>query len=101
MRYKPLETAAIPGAANQGPEEVKHILPNWLNSKVTGTRWLVDFLARRMEPKIDAMQSDLMRHPEKFADFLESVPYRYRPVVDAMVNQGIAQGSAAQARSRQ
>jgi hypothetical protein len=98
-QYKPIQKAVIPGSANQGPEEVKHILPNWLNSKVTGTRWAVDAIARHMEPKIDALQSDLMRNPQKFADLLNEVPYRYRPLVDAIVRHGVAQGSAANARS--
>lgn len=95
-RYKPEQKTRIAGAKDQGTEQAKHALPNWLNSGVTGTRWLLNRIGAHMEPKIDKYQSDRLLNPKLFADMLDEPKYGSKinqEIVNMLMNRSLAVGS--------
>jgi hypothetical protein len=71
---KPLQRTSVPGTSIDPNEAAQHLLPTILSRPIMGTRFVAHELAKRIQPKVDALAARRYFNPQELADSLSSGP---------------------------
>jgi hypothetical protein len=105
MKYKPMIPTDMQGGVNMAEYGSRHVLPNWLSKPITFTKWGTERIASAMEPYVDARAAAANLDPKVMADIIRSrmpstVPPRYQPMIDALMQQLPAAAGTLAGRSQ-